>query len=130
MIRSRLSQSLTRRWPSRDLSTTSASVESLSIVLFTRPECSLCVPFAFLVKKLQFKYPQIIFNSVNLHDAPFWSHLYTNDIPVLHLNGREVARHRLTERQLVDAIESEMNSSPIDRSTTSSSLSQTQDKLN
>ena len=35
-----------------------------------------------------------------------WLAAYTNDIPVVHLNDREVARHRLSESDLIAALDS------------------------
>ena len=34
-----------------------------------------------------------------------WFHLYKHDIPVVHINGKEIMRHRVFENVLLDALE-------------------------
>lgn len=46
------------------------------------------------------------FVTVNIHDpanAEFFE-LYQNDIPVVAVNGQEIARHKLEEQVLLDAL--------------------------
>ena len=76
------------------------------VTLFTRPGCSLCEPVRFIIRKAQQRLP-FAYSEVDISLPQHSTHLarYTDDIPVVHVNGREVARHRLTEPQLIAALQ-------------------------
>jgi hypothetical protein len=112
----------------RLLSTTaspSSAAPPLAVVtLFTHSDCSLCIPVKFIINKLlaqaqaQAQAPAAAAVPVSVRVPPFrfeevdirapankqWHEQYQYDIPVVHVNGREAARHRLSERTLIDAL--------------------------
>jgi hypothetical protein len=100
-----------------------------TVTLFTRPTCSLCEPVKFIIHKVKrqvwfprslnlaslkmqvtcrvcqipFRYEEVDI-SASGHER--WLELYQYDIPVVTLNGREIARHKLAEQTLVTALTS------------------------
>jgi len=79
------------------------AARALSVVsLFTRKDCTLCDSAKFVIKKVQNKIP-FQYEEVDIAkpENAKWHTLYTNDIPVIHVNGKEVARHRLNEPQFI-----------------------------
>jgi Glutaredoxin-like domain (DUF836) len=79
---------------------------------FTKDGCHLCESAWFIVNKLR---QRIDFDLERVDImAPrhkTWYALYTNDIPVVHVNGQEVSRHRVDERKLRERLESQTNPS-------------------
>ena len=69
------------------------------VTLFTKEECSLCEPVKFLLSKIQRKFPfeyrEVMIDEVGNEK---YFELYKYDIPVVHLQDREIARHRATEK--------------------------------
>ena len=57
------------------------------------------MPVKHILKKIQRKYP-FHFETVDISEKnnQKWFELYKYDIPVVHLNGKEIARHRANER--------------------------------
>lgn len=50
-----------------------------------------------------FRYEEV---DIGLPQHSAWLDQYTNDIPVVHVEGREIARHRLNESALTQSLES------------------------
>ena len=50
-----------------------------------------------------FRYEEV---DIGLPQHSAWLDQYTNDIPVVHVEGREIARHRLNESTLTQSLES------------------------
>jgi hypothetical protein len=82
---------------------------SLLVRLFTRPGCSLCDPVKFILKRNQqhfsYDYEEINISSPGQEQ---WHKLYDTEIPVVHINGQEVARHKLNERTFIQKLKQEM----------------------
>ncbi len=71
------------------------------ITFFTKSDCSLCRSALYVIERVRTHAPFEL-NCVDI-SAPGneeWSEAYRNDIPVVHLNGREIFRHRVDERRL------------------------------
>jgi len=71
------------------------------LTFFTRPGCHLCDAALFVVHKVRQAIPfdlELVDISAPGHEA--WADQYRDHIPVLHLDGREVLRHRVDERRL------------------------------
>ncbi|KAE8224070.1 hypothetical protein CF319_g2982 [Tilletia indica] len=71
------------------------------VTIFTGPQCSLCDEMKLELKSVQEKHPFHL-KTYNIHDRslpdqPTWQKKYIFDIPVLHVDGVEVLRHRVTE---------------------------------
>lgn len=77
------------------------------ITFFTKGDCPLCDAAWFVIKKLRAR------GDCHVHKIDItapgngkWLALYSNDIPVVHLNGHEVSRHRVSERHLRKLLDS------------------------
>ncbi len=77
------------------------------VTFFTKEDCPLCESAWFVVTKLKgridLELERIDFTDPENHR---WYALYVNDIPVVHLNGQEVFRHRVSERKLRELLHS------------------------
>jgi glutaredoxin len=75
------------------------------ITLYTKPECGLCDEMKDVIDAVRRKHSlELELRNIleNLHDYEKYKH----DIPVVLLNGVEIARHRMTEDQLEFALQS------------------------
>ncbi len=82
------------------------------VTFFTKPDCTLCNGAMYVVERVRAELPFEL-ESVDI-TAPGnerWYENYKNDIPVVHLNGEEIFRHRVDERKL-RALLSNHGSSP------------------
>lgn len=73
--------------------------EPVALLLLGKPGCHLCEEMKAVVLRV------IAGSAIGLlerdvRDNPDWERRYLWEIPVLLLDGREVARHRLTEGEL------------------------------
>ncbi|NOT00120.1 MAG: glutaredoxin family protein [Phycisphaerales bacterium] len=77
------------------------------VTFFTKDCCPLCESAWFVVERLRGRLPFDV-EKIDITDPGNrrWYAMYCNDIPVIHLNGREVFRHRVSERRLRELIES------------------------
>lgn len=71
------------------------------LTFFTKPDCTLCRGALYVIERVR---TDISFEleSVNIAAAgeEKWFELYKHDIPVVHLNGKEIFRHRISEKIL------------------------------
>ena len=74
-----------------------------SIVLFTKPGCGLCDRAKDVIRGVQ-RHVAFEFEEKNILDDAILYGRYKNDIPVILLDGREIARHRISPRQLANAL--------------------------
>ncbi len=80
------------------------------ITFFTKPDCPLCDAAWFVVNKLRRRMDfEIQRVDITEPGNTRWFGLYCNEIPVVHLNGREVCRNRVHERTLRTLLESEVD---------------------
>ena len=75
------------------------------ITFFTKPDCSLCRGALYVIERVRARVPFEL-ESVDItasgNDA--WLATYRDHIPVVHLNGQEVFRHRVDERRLAELV--------------------------
>lgn len=90
----------------RSCSTSATRQTKPTVTLFTKPDCTLCVPVKFIIRKTQhandFDYQEV---NIDDEEQKEWFDLYKYDIPVVHIDGVEVARHRMEEavfRQILE----------------------------
>jgi glutaredoxin len=67
----------------------------IRVTLFTKPGCHLCDIVKQTLSHVRKSHPFEL-EIRNILDNPSDEALYKNDIPVIHINGKEIARHRLT----------------------------------
>ena len=74
------------------------------VTLYTKPGCHLCEPVAETIAQAAAQRP-IRVEKRNILDDPAEYDRYKNAIPVVAVNGREVARYRLSLQDLLAAID-------------------------
>ena len=78
------------------------------VTLYTKPGCHLCEAVEQLIREAQHQF-EFEFVLRNILDDAGDFERYQNDIPVVLMNGVEIARHRLEIAQLMDKLESSSN---------------------
>ena len=75
----------------------------LTITLFTKPNCHLCDE---ALEEIELAREEIRFKLVlvNILNDPETYERYKHDIPVVHLNGVEIFRHRLSSLKLIEKL--------------------------
>lgn len=73
------------------------------VVLYSKPGCHLCEDMHEMVRQALHGTGVAVAERNITHDLDDFVR-YQNDIPVLAIDGREVARHRVTEEALVSAL--------------------------
>jgi glutaredoxin len=74
------------------------------VTLYSRPGCHLCELVERVLHHVATKKPfELVVR--NIDDDPADLEKYKNDIPVVNVNGEEVARHRLTAAELEAALD-------------------------
>ena len=74
------------------------------VTLYTKPGCGLCEEAEEVIESVR-RRRAFEFVRRNILDDLKEYELYKHDIPVILLDGREIARHRLTEIQLDAALD-------------------------
>jgi len=75
------------------------------VTFFTKPECTLCRAALYVIKRVQSQEPfELDCVDISLGENKSWFAQYKHDIPVVHLNGVEIFRHRVNERQLRECL--------------------------
>jgi glutaredoxin len=69
------------------------------VTLFTKPGCHLCDDVKAVIERVQARKPFVL-ELRNILDNPQDYERYQYDIPVVLVNGTEIARHRLSEVRL------------------------------
>jgi glutaredoxin len=76
------------------------------VQLFTKKQCCLCDTAKFLLSKINHKIPFRL-ETIDITERIEFFEMYKNDIPVILINGKEVARHRLDENIFIKALQAE-----------------------
>lgn len=72
--------------------------EILEVILYTRPGCQLCDEAKAEIAPL-LQHAGARLREVNIDEDAQLRELYNLDVPVIFLNGRKVAKHRVDARQ-------------------------------
>ena len=77
-----------------------------TVTFFTKECCPLCEAAWFVIQKLRLRIDFAV-ERVDITETGNgqWYALYCNEIPVVHLNGEEVFRNRVSERKLRELLE-------------------------
>jgi len=75
----------------------------MHVTLYTKPECGLCEAVHEVIKIVQRRRPFEL-EIRNMLDSLDDYERYKHDIPVVLLDGQEIARHRMTEQALEAAL--------------------------
>ena len=79
-----------------------------TVTLYTKPGCGLCEEAEEVLDLVRRRVPFDLTKQNILDDLDAYER-YKHDIPVILLDGREIARHRLGEAQLESALLSSPN---------------------
>jgi glutaredoxin len=71
------------------------------VTLYTKEGCHLCEQVLAVIEQVRARHPFDL-TIVDILDDPRAYDLYKHDVPVVLLDGGEIARHRLTAGQLSD----------------------------
>ncbi|GAC96580.1 glutaredoxin domain protein [Pseudozyma hubeiensis SY62] len=79
--------------------------------MYTGTDCQLCQVMQQQITKASEELP-IQLSTYNIRDDSLpdvhaWRRKYQYDIPVLHLNDKEIFRHRVTAQQLIQRLQQE-----------------------
>lgn len=78
----------------------------LKIRFFTRDECQLCDAAWFVVSRVARRFGATVERvDIDENGNEPWRKLYDHDIPVVHLDEREIFRHRVDEKALREMLE-------------------------
>ena len=77
-----------------------------TLILYTKPGCHLCDDVQAVIRSVACRRPLKLVER-NILDNLADLERYHDLIPVVMVNGREIARYRLTEAQLDAALEAE-----------------------
>ncbi|HEV8291059.1 MAG TPA: glutaredoxin family protein [Tepidisphaeraceae bacterium] len=76
------------------------------VILYSKPDCHLCEPVRELILAVQKERP-FEFSIRNIEDDPADFEKYKHAIPVVLVHGREIARYKMSRRQLEQALATE-----------------------
>ncbi|KAL6079134.1 Glutaredoxin family protein [Balamuthia mandrillaris] len=78
-----------------------------AIRLFTKSDCGLCEEAKHVLLRVRSKVPfELEEVDIRRKENEEWMLKYCFDIPVVHLNGKEVFRHRVDEAKLEQLLRS------------------------
>ncbi len=71
------------------------------VTFFTKRDCGLCRSALYVVEKVRRTIPfELRIVDISAPGQESWREQYREHIPVVHLDGREIFRHRVDERRL------------------------------
>ena len=73
------------------------------VTLYTKPGCHLCEPVEQAIRRVAVR-RDFEFVLRNIENDPADYEKYKHDIPVVTVDGIEIARHRMTAEQLEQAL--------------------------
>ena len=76
------------------------SVAPTPLTLYSRPGCHLCDRMKTVIERVARRRP-LALEVIDISTDPALERRYAHDIPVLLVDGVEVARHRIDERALL-----------------------------
>ncbi len=75
------------------------------VTLFTKSACCLCDTARFVLGRVQVRQPfDLEVVDISAPGQEQWHAAYAEHIPVIHVNGREICRHRIDERAIREAL--------------------------
>jgi hypothetical protein len=77
---------------------------SADLVLYSRPDCHLCDDMKAVIDRVSVHHALTV-EIIDISTDPALEAEYGLDIPVLMVDGRRVAKHRITEEALMRAVD-------------------------
>jgi hypothetical protein len=78
---------------------------SVTVTLIGKPGCHLCDDAKVIVDRVAEANPDVVAEEVSLEDNPLWAELYGELIPVILVDGVELAHWRVDEQALEKAVD-------------------------
>jgi glutaredoxin len=75
-----------------------------TITIYSKPDCHLCDLAKEVVERCRQKVDFTV-EVIDISPNPQLLELYRNDIPVILLDGKEIARHVVRERKLLELLQ-------------------------
>jgi glutaredoxin len=75
------------------------------VTIYSKPGCEMCREAEAVIRQVATR-RRFRFEKRNILDDPVLHEEYKSDIPVVHVDGQEIARHRLTAFALESALTS------------------------
>lgn len=79
--------------------------------IYSKPGCHLCERARAVLERCQHQEPFLI-ETVDISQQPDLAARFATEIPVILLDGREIARHFLRERQVLDSLSQSTEGEP------------------
>ena len=77
------------------------------VTLFTKQACCLCDTARFVLERVRTRAPfELEVVDISAPGCEVWLAEYADHIPVVHVDGREVCRHRIDEKRIREAVTS------------------------
>ena len=75
----------------------------MTITIYSKPDCHLCDLAKEVVERCRLR-TNFALDVIDISQNPELLERYRNDIPVILLDGREIARHVVRERKLLELL--------------------------
>jgi len=76
------------------------------LILYTRKDCCLCEEMKITIREVAERIPLAI-QEFDVDTAPELQEQYSNEVPVLFVNGRKAFKYRVTEKELETRLKKE-----------------------
>lgn len=87
--------------------------EAVDVVLYTRHECALCEKAKVAIRAAEVQYRlRIRLREVDIEHDPALLEQFTNDVPVIYIDGHEAFRHRVEPQQIAEFLSAERPDTP------------------
>lgn len=81
-------------------------MERIAVRIIGRAGCHLCDEAEVVVNSVAAEYVNVVVQHANLDDNPEWAIVYSDKIPVIHIDGDEVAHWRISKMTLAAELNS------------------------
>src|SRR5689334_7536697 len=80
-------------------------MSAVDVILYTRKQCSLCEQAKSAISEAASRYAiRIALREVDIDHDPALRQQFTNDVPVIYVNGSEAFRHRVEPEQFASFV--------------------------
>jgi hypothetical protein len=77
----------------------------LRLTLYSKPGCHLCDEMKAVIRRVIDDKPEVSIDEIDISGDAMLTDRYGVEIPVLAIDGRKVAKYRITERELRRMVE-------------------------
>lgn len=83
--------------------------EAVDVVLYTRHDCHLCEKAKAAIRAAEVQYRlRLRLREIDIDHDPALLEKFTNDVPVIYINGHEAFRHRVEPQQVADFVKHDL----------------------